>query len=425
MNKVGEFWDKMFVNVPNWVEALILLVLAFLVAYIVKVLAIKTMKLLNLDDTLNKANIDNNKKVSLIDFIASLLYLITFALFVPGIFQKLGLEGVAEPVITMMNKLLGFLPNIVASLIILIIGLFIAKVVKELLIPVFKKFKLDTYLEKIGLDKSSKVSFADVLANAVYVLILIPVVIASLDALKIEAISRPAIEMLNSILVFIPRIVVAIIILFVGKFIAELVENLLEKVLLSIGTDKVSDNILKASNTKTKEFSLSKAIAYLVKYIIIIFFLVEGINILRLEVLTNIGNSIIAYLPYAISSVIIITIAILVGNYAESSINNKFDNNKVTALIVKIIIITIGTFITLYQLGIAKELVNTSFAIILGAFAVAFAIAFGIGGKQFGANMLKKLEDRIESRKLKEDTKKDNKIETKVDSSKKKTTKKK
>ena len=402
MDKITELWDRLMVNVPKAVEALILLIIAFICAYIVKNLMLKFLQVLKVDKALDKAKLDDNKKTSLKDFIAKLFYLITFALFVPGIFQKLGLTGVAEPVTAMMNKLLVYLPNIIASLVILIIGLCVAKVVKELLIPVFKNFKVDAYLEKVGLEKSNKVSLADVLANTVYVLILIPVIIAALDALKIEAISKPAVEMLNNVLVFMPRIVVAIAILFVGKFIGDLVQTLLEKVLLSIGTDKVTDNVLKASNTKAvKDFSLSKTISYLVKYIIVIFFLVEGINILRLEVLTNIGNNIIAYMPYALSSAIIMAIAILVGNYAEYAINSKFEDNKVVALIVKVIVIAIGAFITLYQLGIAKEMINSAFIIVLGAFAVAFAIAFGMGGREFASHMLKKLEDKIDSNKKK------------------------
>jgi hypothetical protein len=299
----------------------------------------------------------------------------------------------------MMNKFMEYLPNIIAAIVILVIGLFVAKIVKELLIPLFKKLNIDSYLEKIGL-VNGKVSIAEVFANALYVLILIPVCIAALDALKIEAISKPAIGMLNSILVFIPRVVVAIVILFVGKFIASLVKGLLEKVLESIGTDKVVNNILKESNTKTnKEFSLSSVIANIVSFVIILFFLVEGINILQLEVLTKIGNSIISYIPYALSSAIIMGIAIIAGNFVENAINNRFEDNKIVALIVKVVIIVVGVFLTLYQLGIAKELVNSAFIIVVGAFAVAFAIAFGVGGRDFASHMLNKLENKIDNKK--------------------------
>lgn len=392
-------WDDLMSGVPSVVEALILLIIAFIAATIVRELVFKTMKLVKIDSGLEKAKIEDDKKTSLKEFIGKLFYLITFVLFIPGIFQKLGLTDVAEPIINMMNKLLEYMPNIIAAVVILIIGLCIAKIVKELLIPVFKKLKVDSYLTKVGFEDTDKVSLAEVFAKAIYVLILVPVIIASLDALKVEAISKPSTEMLNDILIFMPRAVIAIVVLFVGRFIASLACDLLEKVLVSIGTDKVTENLVKKADSKSEnDLSLSKVIANIVKYVIIIFFLVEGLNILKLEVLTSIGSKVIAYMPYAISSVIIIGIAFFAGNFVENSIVDKFSDSKVTALIAKVAIFTVGVFIALYQLGIAKGLVNSAFIIILSAFAVAFAISFGVGGRDFAKNMLGKLEKKIDKK---------------------------
>lgn len=396
MEKIVNIWDELMYGVPNVVEALLLLIIAFICASIVKGLVGESMKLLRLDKILEKAKMDDEKKNSFKDFVAKLFYLITFALFVPGIFEKLGLEGIAEPVISMMDKFLVYLPNIVAALVLLTIGLFIAKAVKELLIPILKSLNIDNFLEKAGVSSDNKVTISDVIANTVYVIILVPVVIASLDALKVEAISKPATMMLNNIMIFMPRVLIAIVIVFTGKFISEIAGNLLEKVLVGIGTDRVCESIMKASGNKSeKEFSLSKTISSIVKCVIIIFFLVEGLHIIKLEVLTNIGNKVIEYMPYAISSLIIMLSCILAGNYAESKINEKFKDSEITALIVKVLIIIVGSFVTLYQLGIAKELVNSAFIIILGAFAIAFAISFGIGGREFASHMLDRVEKKI------------------------------
>ena len=396
MESVTNLWDKLMQNVPNVVEALILLIIAFICASIVKSLVYKVLGFIKLD----KTKMDKERKTNLNNFIAKIFYLITFLLFVPGIFEKLGLSNVSEPITGMMDKFLGYLPNIVASVVLLIIGLLVAKTIKDLLIQFFKTLKIDSYIEKLGVKANEKVTLSELLANVIYVLILIPIIIAALDALKIEAISKPAIEMLNTIIIFIPRVIVALAILFVGKYIADLVAGLLEKLLVSIGTDNVANNVLKASATETsKDFSLSKVIASVVKYVMVIFFLVEGVNILKLEVLTNIGTQIINYMPYAISSAVILGITILVANYVENAIQSKFTDSKATAFIVKILIVIVGSFITLYQLGIAKDMVNSAFIILLGAFAVAFAVSFGIGGREFASHMLRKVENKINKKK--------------------------
>ena len=46
----------------------------------------------------------------------------------------------------------------------------------------------------------------------------------------------------------------------------------------------------------------------------------------------------------------------------------------------------------LSELGIAKELVNTMFILLVAAVAVACALAFGLGGRDFAAKLLEKAE---------------------------------
>ena len=63
------------------------------------------------------------------------------------------------------------------------------------------------------------------------------------------------------------------------------------------------------------------------------------------------------------------------------------------ALVSKCAVYTIGIFMVLNELGIAGEIVNTAFILIVAALAVAFAVSFGLGGREFAGRMLKRLED--------------------------------
>lgn len=399
MYNLTNLWNQFFNGLPNVLAAVVILVLAFLSALLVKYIIKNLMKLLKIDVAFEKAGLDEERKEKTKEFIGKLAYLIIFILWMPGFFGKLGLDGVASPIISMMNKTLDYLPNIIASVLLLIVGLFIAKTVKELTLPIFKKLPIDKYLKKAGVEAKETDSVADVLANVIYVIIVIPIIIGALNVLKIDAISNPATEMLNIILAYMPKVALALVIFFVGNFISKLAFALLEKVLLSAGLDKLSDKVFEGSGTKvSKDLSFSKLVAYIVKYVIIIFFLVQAFNVIDLEVLTNIGNGIIAYLPYAVSGIIMLGIAVLLANYVQKLILKSFPDSKVTAMIVKVLVLAVGIFITLYQLGIATTLINSAFIIVLGAIAVAFAISFGIGGREFASNMLKRVEKRIDDK---------------------------
>ena len=397
MNNLTFLWNNFLNGFPSVIAAIIILLLAFISANIITSLVAKLMETVRIDKLFEKAKIENERKEKTKDFIKKLVYFIVFILWMPGFFEKLGMNGVASPIINMMNVVLAYIPNIVGAVLLLIVGFFIAKTVKELLVPVFNKLKIDQYLSKIGVDSKDSVSVAEVLGTTVYVVILIPIIIGALTILKIEAISIPAIEMLNTMLGYIPKVALALVVFFVGKFIAKLVFVLLYKLFESIGLDKISEKVFNSTGTTvSKNFSLSKAVAYIVQYVILIFFMVEALNVVQLDILTNIGSVVIAYLPYAVSGVLMLGISILLANYVQKIILKNFPDSKGTALLLKTIITILGIFITLYQLGVATNLVNAAFIIILGSVAIAFAISFGIGGRDFAYHMLNKVEKNID-----------------------------
>lgn len=298
MNNLTDFWNKLTANIPDVIVALLVLVVAFLVAWIAKKLCLKLIKFTGIDKGMSKAGVEQKHISKTTQFLGQLVYLIVFMLFLPGVFEKLGLNNVATPIVSMANSFMTYLPNIIGALVIAMIGLFIAKLVKELLYPLFHKIDLNGRLARIGVEVE-KVNIADVLATAVYV-------------------------------------------------------------------------------------------------IIAVLFVVEALNTLQLDILTRIGNSIIDYLPMVISAGIILLLAFLFGNWAEKGLINKFKTSKFTAYVIKTAILVMGVFMTLYQLGVASDMVNAAFIIVLGAVAVAFAIAFGIGGRDFAAHTMKKFEKSLE-----------------------------
>ncbi|MBP5281404.1 MAG: hypothetical protein J6Z22_02785, partial [Lachnospiraceae bacterium] len=163
--------------------------------------------------------------------------------------------------------------------------------------------------------------------------------------------------------------------------------------LASIGTDKLAEKITGIP----AKVSLSKTIAAVVKYVIVVIVIVQAVNVLNLPVLTQIGTAIIDYLPAVLSVVIVVAIAVFCANTAENLIIKKFPKAKAPALAAKVAIYVLAVFISLSQLNIAQEMVNTTFILIIAALCVAFAIAFGVGGRFFAQNTLKKLEDKLNS----------------------------
>ena len=108
------------------------------------------------------------------------------------------------------------MPNIVAAAIVLIIGCFIAKLVRQLLAHLFDKLNVNKLQEKAGIEVANTDRLSNTLDYIVYVLILIPMIVMALDVLKISVISDPAVHMLNLIFAFIPNIFSGLVIIVIG-----------------------------------------------------------------------------------------------------------------------------------------------------------------------------------------------------------------
>lgn len=395
MSVLSSIFSTVSVGVLSVVKAAVFLLIAFVVAGIVKTLVLKLLGKGKISAFLAKLETAGDGSIQ--KFIGKLVYLVVFLLFVPSIFSSLGMNQVASPIISMLDTIWGYVPNIVAAVIILIIGFLIAKLVRQLLVPVFDKLNINKLQEKAGIEVTNTEKLSGTLAYIVYVLILIPMIVMALDVLNISVISDPAVHMLNLIFSFIPNIFVALIIIIIGCIIGKFVGQIVTKLIASAGLDAKLSKLLE--NDK-QSFTLSKFTGVVVNAVVVIFFVVEGVNVLQLEVLTDIGAVVISYMPAVLSAVVILAICFFASSMAEKALRkNGFTTY---AVIAKVAILVVGSFMILSQLGIASVIVNSAFKLILAALAVAFAIAFGIGGKEFASHTLKKLEDNLDKKEDKE-----------------------
>ena len=303
----------------------------------------------------------------------------------------------------MATTFLNFLPNIIAACIIIIFGVFLSKLVKQILLRILRKTKIDSWQERCGIESKPGAGFSDIIANVIYAIILIIFVVAGLQILNITAISQPATSMVNQIFNIIPSLFVAIILIAVGAFIARLTANVLGTVLAGTGMDAYVRGALPNKNGKPSDVAASKIICDIVRVVINIFFIVTALKLLNIQVLSDIGTAIIGYMPQVLAAVLVLIAAWLLATWAEKEIVKASPNAKNFAHAVNIFIIVIAAFMILSQLGIAPKIVNTLFLALAIAFAAAMAIAFGVGGRDWAKRILEKqtknVEDQLETKK--------------------------
>lgn len=387
-------------SINSMFGAVILLIVALILAYFAKKYSVMALEKTDFDQRLMKWGLSKNEEESatFIDTIGTLLYFIIALFFVPFIFNGLGLAGVVDPIGNMFNKFFSYIPNIIAACLIIFIGNLLCKFLKRLLQNILQGMHIDTWYMKVTgqegqIKGEDEARLAEVVSNIVYVLLFIPILTVALETLGIKTISEPIVGVLNSVMSAVPNILVAVILLFVGSFIAKLVRDLLESILRTSGINQYSKYLNFKGETVIE---ISKVIAQVVQALLIVFFIVEAISVLNLEVLNTIGTSIIAYIPQVISGAIILSLGVIGGNILADFLK-EVSSSMLFAEFVRYTVIILASFMTLNQLNFATDIVNSAFIIILSAIALAFGLAFGLGGREFAARQLKNIEASIEN----------------------------
>lgn len=389
---LGSYFKDFLGGLPDLLVAILLVVLALVLAALVRNLIKKGAAKLNLAKKLGSTE-DSGKQT--VDMLANLGYIVILVLFLPGILDKLGLPSVSVPILGLLNSIFGYIPNIIGAAIILAIGFYLAKLIRDLLAAFLKKIRLDSYQEKFGIKKTSTstLNISDMLANIVYVLILIPIIIAALNTLNISVISQPAVAMLNDIFQMIPRLIAGIIIMVIGVFLAKFIADFVFSLLEGSGiSEKLADII---QDTAAYKLNIAKIISEVVRYVILAVFLVQAFNVIQLEILNTAGTAILSYIPKVLAAALILIGAYLLGSVLKKFITESLPDGHLPGLAVKYIIVAIGVLAALTQLGIATEFLLPVFQYSLGAVAIAAALAFGLGGKDFAARKLEKLDAKL------------------------------
>lgn len=394
-------WQSFLSLLPGLIGALLLLVLAWIIATLVKKAIVKGLNAIDFENKLVKWGVANTVQDGdrIIESIGKVFYYLIWLFFIPGILSQIGLANIAAPITNMFDSFLAFLPKLFGAAVILAIGYFVAKFVKELVQNLLETINIDRFIGKYtqttnkepGQMVEQKNTLARVLANVVFVIVLIPVLTVALETLEIRSISEPIVNVLNQVLAAIPDVLVAVILVIAGTLIAKFVADLIEGLLENTGINRLSRYLNPSGRSS---LSLSRIIAKIVQAVIVVFFAVEALNALNLEVLNTIGVAIISYLPSVLIGLIILGLGIFGGNALSSFIKDS-TGSALTGQVVKYLLYVLAIFMTLDQLNFASTIVNTAFLFIIGGLSVAFALAFGLGGSDFAKRQLQKLDSKI------------------------------
>lgn len=141
-------------------------------------------------------------------------------------------ESILDALVTVWDSLVGYIPNIIAALVILIIGIIIVKAIAKIVEKVISSLKVNGLVRKIDLVRKmergdKKILISEVLAWLVKWFLYIALLVAISEILNLGQFTI----FLNSIALYMPNVIIAALIIVVGLVLGDFIDGIIVQVL--------------------------------------------------------------------------------------------------------------------------------------------------------------------------------------------------
>jgi hypothetical protein len=397
MNVFTDYYNHAVAYLPSIVTAIILIIVALLVATLVRSLVVAILKRLHLDERLTH---DPAKPAHLVKPLGDLVYFIVLLLFLPAILANLGVGTLLAPLTGLISTVIAALPRLFGAALILFIGLFVARLVRNLVTSF--SAGLDGYGTRMGLKGTT--SLSSLLGLVVYVLILLPVISATLGALGLPAVAQPVQNLIDRFLGAIPGVLSAALVIGISYIVGKLVADLVAGLLAGLGFDRLPQALGLGGGAAVKVGSApattpSKIVGTVVMVAIVLFATQAALNLLAFTALASLVAQLIVVGGKVLAGLAILVVGIFLAGLAAQLISSSAGGqSRMLSMVARVAVLVLFGAMALQQMGIALQIVNLAFGLTLGALAVAFALAFGLGGRDAAGKVAEGWREQLQKK---------------------------
>lgn len=200
---------------------------------------------------------------------------------------------------------------------------------------------------------------------------------------------------------FVPLLISALIVFVVGWIVAVALGKLVAQLIKALRIDQLLEKLAfeKALERAGMKLDSGSFIGGLVRWFLIIAFLLAAANILGLNQVSDFLRDVLLYIPNVVVAALILVIAALIADIVERVMRGAVEamghRGALVGVVARWSIWIFAFTAVLLQLGIAVTLVQTLVTGLVAAIAIAVGISFGLGGKDAAAAFLDKVRSEL------------------------------
>lgn len=206
----------------------------------------------------------------------------------------------------------------------------------------------------------------------------------------------------SGLISFVPKLIGAAIVFIIGWLISVWIGKLIALLLRKAKFDTIFEKTKWQEAMEKAEFKMemSEFVGALIKWVLIIVFLLAGVEILGMGQFAGFLSGIVAWLPNVVIAVAIFIVAVIASDFLEKmmkafvgKMNVKYVG--VVGTIVKWAIWIFAILAILGQLGVAREIIQILVTGVVALIVIGGGLAFGLGGKDMAKDALENLRGKL------------------------------
>ncbi|MBA3733414.1 hypothetical protein H0W91_03515 [Patescibacteria group bacterium] len=209
----------------------------------------------------------------------------------------------------------------------------------------------------------------------------------------------------TGVILFIPNLIIALVIFCLGWAIGVLVGKGIEHLMKMIKFDEALRKAGFEDFVRRAGLNLNsgKFIGGLVKYFIIVVFLIASLSVLGLDQVTEFLREIVlGYVPQLIIAVLILLVGAVVGDVLSrivtaSARSANLSSANLLGVISKWAVWIFVILVAMTKMGIGAVLIDKLFSGVIVALSLAIGLAFGLGGQEAASKAIDRTRERISS----------------------------
>ena len=197
---------------------------------------------------------------------------------------------------------------------------------------------------------------------------------------------------------FIPKFVAGLLILLIGIIVASILRQVILEVLKALNIESF---LRRYGVPEAKdELNWSHILSEIVRWFVIVIFLVPTADVWGLSQVTILLSSVIMYIPKVLSATIIALVGLVVAQLAHNVVLASVhgvsrESARTVATVTKWSIVVFVLLAVVSELGVAANLIQILFTGFVAMLAVAGGIAFGLGGQDAAKDVVEDLKKKF------------------------------